>query len=87
MQVVVFTKPNCVKCDATKRALRKFGVEFEARAVMRAGEPTSHMDEMMKYVETCGRTMPIVVVRDDNGADLESWGDYRRDRCEALRNG
>ena len=87
MKVIVYTKPNCVKCDTTKRALRKFGVEYESRSVMRAGEPTEHMDEMMPWTETCGRTMPIVVVYDDEGQAIDAWGDYRRSKIEALADG
>ncbi|UOR02027.1 NrdH-redoxin [Leucobacter allii] len=33
----VYTKPNCVQCDMTKRVLRQRGVEFEEDDIQDAG--------------------------------------------------
>jgi glutaredoxin-like protein NrdH len=40
MNVIVYTKPSCVQCDATKRSLDKLNVDkgFKSMPVVNAGD-------------------------------------------------
>ncbi len=70
--VTVYTKPDCVQCNATYRALNKAGIEY---AVVNIAEDTEARD----YVLSLGYLQaPVVVVGD------EHWSGFRPDRIKTL---
>ncbi|WP_066910907.1 glutaredoxin-like protein NrdH [Millisia brevis] len=72
MTVTVYTKPACMQCKATYRALDKEGIEY---AVIDITED----DEARDYVMALGHLQaPIVVAGDDH------WSGFRPDRIRAL---
>lgn len=78
MSVTVFTKPGCVQCNATYRALEKQGFEYETTDV------TQNLDAY-KYLENLGHMqMPVVEVRDDEGVLQDSWTGFNPDKITAL---
>ncbi|CAM3696566.1 glutaredoxin-like protein NrdH [Tsukamurella ocularis] len=71
--VIVYTRPACVQCTATYRALDKAGVEYTSVDI-------SLDEEAREYVLALGYLQAPVVVVD--GAD--HWSGFRPDRIKAL---
>ncbi|WP_405177624.1 glutaredoxin-like protein NrdH [Nocardia sp. NBC_01377] len=72
MTVTVYTKPACVQCNATYKALDKVGVEYEVIDI-------SVNDEARDYVMALGYLQaPVVVAGEDH------WSGFRPDRIKSL---
>ena len=70
--VTVYTKPACVQCNATYKALDKQGVEYRVVDI-------SVDDEAREYVMALGYLQaPVVVTGSDH------WSGFRPDRIKAL---
>ena len=70
--VTVYTKPACVQCKATYRALDKEGIEYDVIDI-------SQDPEARDYVMALGYLQaPVVVVGEDH------WSGFRPDRIKAL---
>lgn len=72
MSVTVYTKPACVQCDATYRALDKVGIEYSVVDI-------SEDPEAREYVLALGYLQAPVVVAGD-----EHWSGFRPDRIKTL---
>ena len=70
--ITVYTKPACVQCTATKKALDKAGVSYETVDI-------SMDDEARDYVMALGHLQAPVVVAGEN-----HWSGFRPDRIRAL---
>ena len=72
MSITVFTKPSCVQCNATKRALNKAGLAFE--------EVDLTLDaEALDAVKSLGyQQAPVVFAGGDH------WSGFRPDKIKAL---
>ena len=70
--VTVYTKPNCVQCTATKRALTKAGIAFDLVDI-------TADDAARDYVVSLGYQQAPVVV---NAADHRSG--FRTEQIKAL---
>ncbi|MBC2681025.1 glutaredoxin-like protein NrdH [Corynebacterium anserum] len=70
--ITLYTKPACVQCTATKRALDKAGLEYTMVDI-------SLDDEARDYVMAMGHLQAPVVV-----AGEENWSGFRPDRIRAL---
>ena len=74
MTITVYTKPACVQCNATYKALDKNGIAYE---VVDITEST----QAREYVMSLGYLQaPVVVAGDDH------WSGFRPDRIKALAN-
>lgn len=72
MNITVYTKPACVQCTATYRALDKAGIEYDIVDI-------SENPEARDYVMALGYLQaPVVVAGDDH------WAGFRPDRIKAL---
>lgn len=71
--ITVYTKPACVQCNATYKALDKAGIAYEKVDI-------SIDDEAREYVLALGYLQAPVVV-----TDSEHWSGFRPDRIKALR--
>ena len=72
MAVTVYTKPACVQCKATYRALDKKGIEYEV--VDMSQDPTA-----LNKIRGLGFTQaPVVVTPND------SWSGFRPDKIDEL---
>ena len=70
--VTVYTKPACVQCNATYKALDKAGVAYDVVDIRVD-------DEARDYVMALGYLQaPVVVV------GTEHWSGFRPDRIKAL---
>lgn len=73
MAVTVYTKPACVQCTATRKALDKSGVEYD---VVDITEDPAARD----YVMSLGYLQAPVVI-----AGEQHWSGFRPDAIESLR--
>jgi glutaredoxin-like protein NrdH len=73
MQVTVYTKPGCVQCNATYRALDKAGITYTVIDITEDPDARDH-------VLALGYSQAPVVVTDTG----EHWSGFRRDRITAL---
>ncbi len=71
MTITVYSKPMCVQCDATYRALDKQGLPYER--VDLTQDP-----EALDFVQGLGYQQAPVVMAGD-----EHWSGYRPDRIKA----
>ncbi|MGP7815517.1 MULTISPECIES: glutaredoxin-like protein NrdH [Glutamicibacter] len=70
--VTVYSKPSCVQCNATYRALDKKGVEYQTIDI-------SKNAEALEYVRSLGYMQAPVVV-----TGQEHWSGFRPDKIESL---
>lgn len=70
MAIEVYSKPNCVQCDATYKALEKHGLEFTT--IDLSSDP-----DALAMVKGLGyQSAPVVM------ADGEHWAGFRPDRIK-----
>lgn len=72
MSITVFSKPNCVQCDATYRALKKHGLDYETVDITTDAEA-------LQSVKSLGYQQAPVVF-----ADGDHWSGFRPDKIKAL---
>lgn len=72
MSITVYSKPRCVQCDATYRALDKLGVDYVKIDV-------TEDSQSLEYIISLGYQQAPVVV-----TDAEHWSGYRPDRIKEL---
>ncbi|HGF7190842.1 glutaredoxin-like protein NrdH [Vibrio cholerae] len=72
MKITVYSKPNCMQCVATQKALTAKGIAFEMVSL-------SDNQQAMDHVTALGyRQVPVVVAGD------EHWSGFRPDRIGQL---
>ncbi|AGF73329.1 glutaredoxin-like protein NrdH [Corynebacterium halotolerans] len=72
MAITLYTKPACMQCNATKKALDRAGLEYETVDI-------SLDDEARDYVMALGYVQaPVVEV------DGEHWSGFRPERIRGL---
>ena len=70
--IAVYTKPACVQCNATYKALDKNGLDYTVVDI-------TTNDQARDYVMSLGYLQaPVVVAGDDH------WSGFRPDRIKAL---
>ncbi|KAA0024143.1 glutaredoxin-like protein NrdH [Antrihabitans cavernicola] len=72
MTITVYTKPACVQCNATYRALDKAGIDYSVVDI-------SQDADARDYVMALGYLQAPVVVADD-----AHWSGFRPDRIKSL---
>lgn len=72
MTVTVYTKNNCVQCDATKRHLDKLNIPYDTINI------SENPEELDKLIELGYRSAPVVVT------DNDSWAGYVPDKIDKL---
>lgn len=72
MDITVYTKPMCVQCDATKRALNKAGIEYSIVDI------TEDADALAKVKSMGFMQAPVVTTSND------AWSGFRPDKIKAL---
>lgn len=72
MSITVYSKPACVQCDATKRALKKAGLEYTEIDLMEDAEA-------LEAVKALGyQQAPVIMAGGDH------WSGFRPDKIKAL---
>lgn len=72
MTVTVYTKPACVQCNATYRALDKKGIAYQSVDMSQDAEALERV-RAMGYMQA-----PVVIT------DADHWSGFRPDKIEAL---
>lgn len=75
MSVTVYSKPSCVQCTATYKALEKFGIPFE---VVDLSLDQVACDTIMGMGY---RQVPVVIAGEDH------WAGFRPDKINAIAAG
>lgn len=70
--ITVYSKPNCVQCSATYRALDKKGIEYQKIDVSQ--DPKS-----LEFIRSLGYAQAPVVVTGQN-----HWSGFRPDKIAVL---
>ncbi len=72
MSIIVYSKPRCVQCDATYRALNKLGVDYSIVDV-------TQDQESLELILSLGyQQAPVVMAGDVH------WSGYRPDQIKAV---
>jgi glutaredoxin-like protein NrdH len=72
MAITVYTKDNCVQCEATKRHLDKIDVAYETVNI------TNNIGALDKLIALGYRSAPVVI------AGNESWAGYIPEKLDKL---
>lgn len=72
MDITVYSKPLCVQCDATKRALNKAGIAYDVVDITEDAEALAKV-KGLGYVQA-----PVVITGQDH------WAGFRPDKIKAL---
>ena len=72
MSVTVYTKPSCVQCNATYRALDKKGIEYTVIDVTEDSQALEHV-RALGYMQA-----PVVETESDH------WSGFRPDKIATL---
>ncbi|WP_068482694.1 glutaredoxin-like protein NrdH [Pseudoclavibacter helvolus] len=72
MTIAVYSKPSCVQCTATYRALDKLGIEYEIFDVS-ADEKALQTVKELGYMQA-----PVVIAGNDH------WSGFRPDKIAGL---
>lgn len=72
MAITVYSKPNCVQCNATYRALDKAGLDYNTVDI-------SLDAEALEQVKSLGYAQAPVVM-----AGADHWSGFRPDKIKAL---
>ena len=72
MSITVYTKPACVQCNATYRALDKASIEYSIIDITENAEARDYV-MALGYLQA-----PVVVAGDDH------WSGFRPDRIKTL---
>ena len=75
--VTVYTKPNCVQCSATYRALDKAGVAYQVVDLTSSDELLTWVTQELGYQQA-----PVVVV---NGDEDNHWSGFRPDLIKGIK--
>lgn len=72
MAVTVYTKPNCVQCDATKRTMDKLGIKYSTVDI------TVDTEAYDMIVSKGFQAAPVVITDDD------AWSGFNPDKISGL---
>ncbi|MEQ9904157.1 glutaredoxin-like protein NrdH [Pectobacterium aroidearum] len=72
MRITIFTKPGCVQCNATCRALDKQGIHYQLVDL-------TEDEQALQQVRALGyQQVPVVMTADDH------WSGFRPDKISTL---
>jgi glutaredoxin-like protein NrdH len=72
MTVTVYTKPNCVQCDATKRTMDKLGIKYATVDI------TQDLEAYDMIISKGFQAAPVVITDDD------AWSGFNPDKISEL---
>lgn len=75
MAVIVYTNPNCVQCEQTKKFLDREGIEYTVENL----QAEENYDKLVEFVNQGFKAAPIVVT------DTETWSGFKPDKLGAIK--
>jgi len=80
MNITVYTLPNCVQCNQTKKLLDKLELKYEVVDASTSEEGYRYITETLGYKQA-----PVVVVTNDKGQTIEHWSGFRLEQLQELK--
>jgi glutaredoxin-like protein NrdH len=74
MSIIIYTKPDCVQCNATYRALDRQGIDYRVIDLTQDQQALNHV-KSLGYQQ-----VPVIIAGDDH------WSGFRPDKIGALAN-
>lgn len=71
-KVIVYTNPNCVQCDQTKKFLDRESIEYEVKDL------SENKDDLVRFINMGFKSAPIVETEDD------IWSGFKIDKLKTL---
>lgn len=72
MRIIIYSKPDCVQCNATYRAFDKHGISYQIIDL-------TEDEKALNHVKSLGyQQVPVIVVGN------EHWSGFRPDKINAL---
>ncbi|MBW5827207.1 redoxin NrdH [Yersinia kristensenii] len=72
MSIIIYSKPDCVQCNATYRALDKQGITYQVIDLTEDSQALNHV-KSLGYQQ-----VPVIIAGD------EHWSGFRPDKINAL---
>jgi glutaredoxin-like protein NrdH len=72
MSIIIYTKPDCVQCNATYRALDRQGIDYRVVDLTQDQQALNHV-KSLGYQQ-----VPVIIAGDDH------WSGFRPDKIGAL---
>lgn len=72
MSIIIYSKPDCVQCNATYRALDRHGINYHIIDLTNDSQALNHV-KSLGYQQ-----VPVIVAGDDH------WSGFRPDKISAL---
>ena len=72
MTTKLYTKPNCVQCDMTKRYMNKNGIEYETIDI------TEDEESLKMILEMGFQSAPVVI------SEAGNWSGFQPDKINLL---
>ena len=76
MQITVHSKTTCVQCRATERHVDSKGIEVNHVNL------EENLDTLKALTDRGLAQAPVVLVFDENGAEIDHWTGYRPDKLD-----
>ena len=73
--ITVYTLPNCVQCNQTKKLLTKLELGFDIVDLTQNEEDYRFVTEHLGY-----KAAPVIIVRDDEGNVVDHWSGFDPDK-------
>ncbi|CAI0984665.1 TPA: glutaredoxin-like protein NrdH [Serratia fonticola] len=74
MSIIIYTKPDCVQCNATYRALDRQRIDYRVVDLTQDQQALNHV-KSLGYQQ-----VPVIIAGDDH------WSGFRPDKIGALAN-
>ena len=74
MIIIIYSKPDCVQCNATYRALDRQGIDYRVVDLTQDQQALNHV-KSLGYQQ-----VPVIIAGDDH------WSGFRPDKIGALAN-
>lgn len=72
MSIIIYSKPDCVQCNATYRAFDKQGITYQVIDLTEDSQALNHV-KSLDYQQ-----VPVIVAGEDH------WSGFRPDKISAL---
>ncbi|CNF20748.1 glutaredoxin-like protein NrdH [Yersinia nurmii] len=72
MSIIIYSKPDCVQCNATYRAFDRHGISYQIIDLTNDSQAFNHV-KSLGYQQ-----VPVIVAGDDH------WSGFRPDKIRAL---
>ena len=77
MEIVIYSKPNCIYCDKSKALVKGLGLTYEEKMF---GKDFKTPDELFEAVGKQVRTMPQIIIDDKHIGGYNELVEYFTDK-------